>query len=80
LAVFELIRRERTSATAVHCAFDQLEVDGEDLRRLPLEERKARLAKLLPSAPSTIVVNEHYYGDGAMIYRHRRPKRIGRKM
>jgi bifunctional non-homologous end joining protein LigD len=28
-------------------AFDLIEVDGEDLRRRPLEERKARLAKLL---------------------------------
>lgn len=70
LAVFELIRRERTSATAVHCAFDLLELDGEDLRRLPIEKRKARLAKPLRDAHSTLVVNEHYEGDGAIIYRH----------
>ncbi|HEY7230333.1 MAG TPA: DNA ligase [Pseudolabrys sp.] len=70
LAVFELIRRERTSATAVHCAFDLLELDGEDLRRLPIEQRKARLAKLLRGSPSNIVVNEHYDGDRAIIYKH----------
>ena len=45
------------------------ELDGEDLRRLPIEKRKRRLAKLLRSAPSTLVVNEHYDGDGAIIYK-----------
>jgi hypothetical protein len=70
LAVFELIRRQRTSATAVHCAFDLLELDGEDLRRLPIERRKGRLAKLLRGAPSMIVANQHYEGDGAIIYKH----------
>jgi ATP-dependent DNA ligase len=29
LAVFDLIRSYRTSGTAVHCAFDLLEIDGE---------------------------------------------------
>jgi ATP-dependent DNA ligase len=70
LAVFDLIRRHGTHASAVHCAFDMLELDGEDMRRLPIEERKARLAKLLRGGPSTIVLNEHYDGDGAIIYQH----------
>ncbi len=71
LAVFELIRRQRTSGTAVHCAFDLLEVDGEDLRRLPIEKRKARLAKLLRKAPVNIIaLNQHYDVDGAIIYKH----------
>jgi bifunctional non-homologous end joining protein LigD len=48
LAVFDLIRRHGTLATAVHCAFDLLELDGKDLRRQPIEERKRLLAKLLP--------------------------------
>jgi hypothetical protein len=33
LAVFELIRGHRTLASAVLCAFDLLELDGQDLRR-----------------------------------------------
>jgi bifunctional non-homologous end joining protein LigD len=70
LAVFELLRRYRTSATAVHCAFDLLELDGEDLRRQPIEVRKAMLVDLLHGVFSTIVVNEHFEGDGAIIYRH----------
>jgi bifunctional non-homologous end joining protein LigD len=47
LAVFELIRRHGALATAVHCAFDLLELDGKDLRRQPIEERKRLLARLL---------------------------------
>ena len=33
LAIFELVRRHGALASAVHCAFDLLELDGEDLRR-----------------------------------------------
>ena len=47
LAVFDLIRGYRHDAAAVLCAFDLLELDGEDLRRTPIEERKRILAKLL---------------------------------
>jgi bifunctional non-homologous end joining protein LigD len=54
----------------MHCAFDLLELDGEDLRRQPIEVRKAILADLLDGALSTIVVNEHFEGDGAIVYRH----------
>jgi bifunctional non-homologous end joining protein LigD len=43
LAVFELIRRQRTSGAAVHCAPDLIELDGEDLRRKSIETRKATL-------------------------------------
>jgi bifunctional non-homologous end joining protein LigD len=45
-------------------------LDGEDLRRLPIEQRKQRLAKLLRGAPTNIVPNEHFEGDGAMIFKH----------
>lgn len=70
LAVFELIRGHRTPASAVHCAFDLLELNGEDLRRKPIEVRKQRLAQLLRGASSSIVFNEHYEGDGAIIFQH----------
>ena len=52
------------------CAFDLLELDGRNMRRAPIEERKAALAKLLRRAPGGIVLNEHYTGDGAIIYKH----------
>jgi bifunctional non-homologous end joining protein LigD len=68
LAVFELIRSFRHDATAVLCAFDLLEVDGEDLRRLPIELRKAGLVQLLRSPHPGIALNEHYVGHGAIVY------------
>jgi len=69
LAVFELIRRHRALASAMHCAFDLLELDGRDLRREPIEKRKAVLAKLLKGSPLRIVLNETFEEDGAMVYR-----------
>jgi hypothetical protein len=37
LAVFDLIRRRRHGDSAVLIAFDLIELDGEDLRRSPIE-------------------------------------------
>jgi len=68
LAVFELIRRHGALASAVHCAFDLLELDGKDLRRQPIEIRKSLLAKLLKGSHSSIVLNEHFEEDGALVY------------
>ena len=70
LAVFDLIRGYRHDAAAVLCAFDLLELDGEDLRRTPIEERKRILAKLLSHPHEGIAFNEHYTGDGAIIFKH----------
>ena len=47
LAVSELLRRARHGDKAVLCAFDLIELEGEDLRRSPIERRKAKLAKLI---------------------------------
>jgi ATP-dependent DNA ligase len=35
----------------VLCTFDLLELDGKDMRRVPIEERKATLGKLLRRSP-----------------------------
>ena len=69
LAVFELIRRHGAIATAVHCPFDLLELDGKDLRRQPIEERKRLLAKLLCGSHLSIVLNETFEEDGAIVFR-----------
>jgi bifunctional non-homologous end joining protein LigD len=69
LAVFELIRRHGALASAVLCAFDFLELDGRDLRREPIEERKRLLAKLLRGSHLSIVLNEHFTEDGAIVFR-----------
>ena len=69
LAVFELIRRHGALASAVLCAFDLLKLDGRDLRREPIQERKRLLAKLLKGAHLSIVLNEDFEEDGAIVYR-----------
>jgi hypothetical protein len=50
LAVFDLIRHKRHGDDAVLIAFDLIELDGEDLRRTPIELRKRSLAKLMRRA------------------------------
>jgi ATP-dependent DNA ligase len=70
LAVFDLIRGHGSKTSAVLCAFDLLELNGRDLRRRPIEERKALLAKLLHDRDSdlSIVLNQQYDGDGAIVF------------
>jgi bifunctional non-homologous end joining protein LigD len=69
LADFELIRGQGAAANAVHCAFDLLELDGRDLRRRPIEERKGLLTQLLRGSNASIVLNAHYEEDGAIVFR-----------
>jgi bifunctional non-homologous end joining protein LigD len=69
LAVFDLIRGYRHDAVAVLCAFDLLELDGEDLRRAPIETRKLTLKSLLRGKHAGIMFNEHFDAEGAIIYR-----------
>jgi ATP-dependent DNA ligase len=47
-------------------AFDLIELDGEDLRHAPIEERKGLLAKLLRHPHEGIAFNEHHTDDGAI--------------
>jgi bifunctional non-homologous end joining protein LigD len=54
----------------VLCAFDLLELDGRDLRFLPIEHRKRTLAKTVRGAHPGIVLNEHYEGDGETVFKH----------
>ena len=70
LSVFDLLRYRQHDRAGVLCAFDLIELDGEDLRGTPLEHRKRALAKLLGQKRDGIVLNAHYEGDGATIYKH----------
>ena len=60
LAVFDLIRNHRTGAAAEYCAFDLLELDGRDLRRQPIENRKSLPAELLGDLLPKISLNEQF--------------------
>jgi len=51
-------------------AFDLLWHDGRDLRRLPLEERRARLRVQLRRARSSLRVVEFLEGDGSKVFDH----------
>jgi bifunctional non-homologous end joining protein LigD len=70
LAVFDLIRHKRHGDAAVLVAFDLIELEGEDLRRSSIEYRKRKLAKLVRRPQLGIVLNEHYEGDGEIIFKH----------
>jgi ATP-dependent DNA ligase len=49
------------------CAFDLIALDGKDIRRAPLEERKHALANLLFKEHDGIAFNRHYDCDGAIV-------------
>jgi bifunctional non-homologous end joining protein LigD len=69
LSVFDLLHYQRCDQIVTLCAFDLLAVDGEDVRREPIEERKAELTKLLRRPHDGIALNEHFEDDGAAVYR-----------
>jgi bifunctional non-homologous end joining protein LigD len=70
LAIFDKLHRRACDDQVFLYAFDLLELDGEDWRPRPLEERKARLAKLLATARAGIRYSEQLEGDGAAIFAH----------
>jgi bifunctional non-homologous end joining protein LigD len=70
LAVFELICHQRHGHVAVLIAFDLLEFEGEDLRHMPIEQRKRKLAKLVRGPHPGIVLNEIFEGDGDILFEH----------
>jgi bifunctional non-homologous end joining protein LigD len=55
-------------AGVVFFAFDLLELDGEDLTKLSLVERKAKLKTLLKGAPAAIRYADHVAGHGGRVF------------
>jgi bifunctional non-homologous end joining protein LigD len=54
----------------LYYVFDLLHLDGRDLTGLPMGERKAELARLLPTAESgPVIYSEHFEGDGQAVLR-----------
>jgi bifunctional non-homologous end joining protein LigD len=51
-------------------AFDLIELNGDDLRRDPLEVRKATLASIVAKAGPGIRFNEHIEGNGRLSSAH----------
>jgi bifunctional non-homologous end joining protein LigD len=69
-ASFERIRYRQHDATVFLYAFDLIELNGDDLRRDPLEVRKATLASMLATAGPGIRFNQHIEGDGPTVFAH----------
>jgi bifunctional non-homologous end joining protein LigD len=70
VASFDLVRHHRANDRIFLYAFDLIELGGDDLRRDPLESRKATLEMMLAKAGSGIRFNEHMEGDGETVFRH----------
>jgi len=66
---FDLIRRHhRHNDRAFLYAFDLIELNGDDLRRDPLQVRKATLRGMLAKAGLGLRFNEHMEGDGPTVF------------
>jgi hypothetical protein len=70
LASFERIRCREHDGDVFLYAFDLIELNGDDLRRDPLQVRKATLASILAKARPGIRFNEHIEGDGPTVFAH----------
>jgi bifunctional non-homologous end joining protein LigD len=67
---FDRIRYRRYDASVFLYAFDLIELSGNDLRREPLEVRKATLKSVLVKAGPGLRFNEHLEGDGPTVFAH----------
>ena len=71
LADFQVLRRRQNEARAFLYAFDLLELDGTDMRREPIEVRKATLASILRKSRPGVRLNEHLeHPDGHVVFHH----------
>jgi ATP-dependent DNA ligase len=69
LTDFEALRSRGAGEVAALYAFDLIELDGSDLRKLPIETRKATLASLLRK-PGVLRLSEHISAEGPEVFAH----------
>jgi bifunctional non-homologous end joining protein LigD len=70
LSKFDLIRNYRKGNIATFCAFDLLELNGQDMRHQPLEERKAALKMVLRPSHPGVAYNRHFDVEGSIVFHH----------
>jgi bifunctional non-homologous end joining protein LigD len=70
MPVFDRLRYRRQDGRVFLYAFDLLELNGQDLRREPIEIRKRQLATLLRAAQVGLQLNEHISEPGDVVFRH----------
>src|SRR5258708_618607 len=75
VASFDLVRHHRANDSVFLSAFDVIELNGDDMRRDPLEVRKATLASsvtrrrdrrnaVMPTSPSLFLPSFCFFGGG----------------
>src|SRR6266702_8000109 len=67
---FDRIRYRHHDASVFLYAFDLIELSGDDLRREPLDVRKATLKSVLTKAGPGLRLNEHIEADGPTVFAH----------
>jgi hypothetical protein len=67
VASFDHIRYRRNDGDVFLYAFDLIELNGDDLRRDPLDVRKATLRSVLTKVGHGIRWNEHIEGDAKVV-------------
>jgi bifunctional non-homologous end joining protein LigD len=70
IAVFDKLRQRRNEWSVFLVAFDLLELNGRDLRREPIEIRKAGLARLLRNAEPGLQLSEQIEHGAAIAFEH----------
>ncbi len=66
---FAALRTRAGGEQASFVAFDLLNLDGDDLRQRPLEERREALAQLVAGIDG-IQFSQAFAGDGAIVFAH----------
>jgi bifunctional non-homologous end joining protein LigD len=69
------IRRTRNDIPVVYYAFDLLYLDGYNVMRVPLEQRKALLASIL-TRDDILRYSDHYVGQGTNLFRVASERRL----
>jgi bifunctional non-homologous end joining protein LigD len=67
---FDRLRYRRQDGHVFLYAFDLIELNGDDLRREPIERRKVSLIRLLAKASAGLQVNDHIVEPGDVVFRH----------
>ena len=68
---FQLLRHRRNEPRAFLYAFDLLELNGTDLRKEPIEVRKATLSRILRKSRPGVRLNEHLeHPEGVVVFQH----------
>jgi bifunctional non-homologous end joining protein LigD len=66
---FDLLRTGSwVKPDAILCAFDLIELNGQDVRRLPIERRKSYLERLVRKSGPDISYVDHVFGDGPAVF------------